>query len=563
MTHFVELSARGEGFREHHMAKDTNSSVAQEIVENTADNDIFETLGKLQVNDPLAITREDPLSFNLDDFVGATFRGKPVVGLDVVIDKIDSGRADTVNGGVITYGFLELSHLTGVYNNPNFGFTAGIGVSPFSADQRDAARLAIGMWDELVAPSFVEKNGRGADIQFANSYDPAQAYAYYPGDQGYKFQSDVFVADPAANWTNKWFDYGGYGNTTLVHELGHTLGLSHPGAYNFTPGQTLNYANNAEYAQDSNQYTIMSYWAPGETGARTINWSAFVNNFAQTPMLHDILTIQAKYGADLTTRAGDTVYGFHSTAGNAVFDFNLNPYPLLAIYDAGGIDTLDMSGFTAGVFINLNDGSFSSAGQGAPTLSALNAERAELAVLQGGGFAPVSQATLTATFNSFQNANANSIAADTGVTGVRTSEYQNIAIAYGTIIENAVGTTQRDLLWGNEVSNNLFGGAGDDVLNGFAGADILNGGAGADRFDFSIIEMGDRIVDFVSGTDKVDLRGTGVDFSWIGSAAFSHTVGELRFAGGFLQGDVNGDGVADLSISLGSALMIQSDVLMV
>ncbi len=554
------------------MAKNSNSAIAQEIAENTAGNDIFEVLGKNRVNDPLAITRDDPLSFNLDDYVGATYRGKPVVGLDVVIDKIDSGRTDTVNAGVITYGFLELSHLTGVYNNPNFGFTAGYGVSPFSADQRAAARLAIGMWDELIAPTFVEKNGRGADIQFANSYDPAQAYAYYPGDQGYKYQSDVFVADPAINWTNKWFDYGGYGNTTLVHELGHTLGLSHPGAYNFTPGQSLNYTNNAEYAQDSNQYTIMSYWSPGETGARAINWSAFVNNFAQTPMLHDILTIQAKYGADPTTRAGDTVYGFHSTAGNAVFDFSLNPYPLLAIYDAGGIDTLDMSGFTAGVFINLNDGSFSSAGQGAPTLSALNAERAELAALQGGGFAPVTQAALTGVFNNFQNANANSIAADTGVTGVRASEYQNIAIAYGTIIENAVGTGQRDLLWGNEVSNNLSGGGGDDVLYGFAGADVLNGGAGADvltggsgadRFDFTNIELGDRIADFVSGTDKVDLRGTGVDFSWIGGAAFSNTAGELRFAGGFLQGDVNGDGVADLSISLGSALMIQSDVLMV
>ena len=545
------------------MAIGDNSRIAREIMDNNADNDIFEILGRSRVSDPLTITRDDPLSFNLDDFVGGIFRNKPIIGLDAVIDQIDSGRSDTVNGGVITYGFLELTHLTGVYNNPNFGFTAGYGVSPFSADQRDAARLAIGMWDELIAPTFVERNGRGADIQFANSYDPAQAYAYYPGPQGYQFQSDVFVADPAANWTNNWFDYGGYGNTTLVHELGHTLGLSHPGAYNFTPGVSQTYAGLAEYAQDSNQYTIMSYWAPGETGARAINWNAFINNFAQTPMLHDILTIQAKYGADPTTRSGNTVYGFNSTAGNAVYNFNLNPYPLLAIYDAGGIDTLDMSGFTVGVFINLNDGSFSSAGQGAPTLSALNAERAELAALQGGGFAPVTQATLTGVFNNFQNANANSIAADTGVTGVRTSEYQNIAIAYGTIIENAVGTAQRDLLWGNEVSNNLSGGGGDDVLNGFAGADVLNGGAGADRFDFSIIEMGDRIVDFVSGTDKVDLRGTGVDFSWIGGAAFSNTAGELRFAGGFLQGDVNGDGRADLSISLGSALMIQSDVLMV
>lgn len=545
------------------MVKDNGSAIARETSANTADNDAFERLGKDRVNDPLTITRDVPMSFNLDDYVGATYRGKPVIGLDGVIDHIDSGRTETVNAGVITYGFLELSHLTGVYNNPNFGFTAGYGVSPFSADQRDAARTSIGMWDDLIAPTFVEKNGRGADIQFANSWDPAQAYAYYPGNQGYQFQSDVFVADPAVNWTNKWFDFGGYGNTTLVHELGHTLGLSHPGAYNYDPALNLTYANYAEYAQDSNQYTIMSYWAPSETGARAINWNAFINGYAQTPMLHDILTIQTKYGADPTTRAGDTVYGFNSTAGNAVYDFALNPYPLLAIYDAGGNDTLDMSGFTAGVFINLDDGSFSSAGQGAPTLAALNAERAELAVLQGGGFSPVTQASLTSVFGSYLTANATSIAGDTGVTGVRTSEYQNIAIAYGTVIENAVGTEVRDLLWGNDVANHLSGGAGDDVLNGFAGADVLRGGNGADRFDFSNIELGDRIADFVSGTDQVDLRGTGVDFSWIGDAAFSHTAGELRFAGGMLQGDVNGDGIADLSIGLGSALLIQSDVLMV
>ena len=41
-------------------------------------------------------------------------------------------------------------------------------------------------------------------------------------------------------------------------------------------------------------------------------------------MLHDVMTIQAKYGADYTTRAGDTVYGFNSTADKAVFDFSQN-----------------------------------------------------------------------------------------------------------------------------------------------------------------------------------------------------------------------------------------------
>ena len=84
------------------------------------------------------------------------------------------------------------------------------------------------------------------------------------------------------------------------------------------------------------------------------------------PLLHDILTIQTKYGADPTTRVGDTVYGFNSNAGNAVYDFGQNPYPHLAIYDAGGIDTIDLSGFNISQFIDLHAGAFSSIGAGLP-----------------------------------------------------------------------------------------------------------------------------------------------------------------------------------------------------
>ena len=62
-------------------------------------------------------------------------------------------------------------------------------------------------------------------------------------------------------------------------------------------------------------------------------------------MLDDIAAVQAMYGADLTTRTGDTTYGFHSTADRDVFDFYTNINPFLTIYDAGGHDTLDLSGF--------------------------------------------------------------------------------------------------------------------------------------------------------------------------------------------------------------------------
>ena len=50
----------------------------------------------------------------------------------------------------------------------------------------------------------------------------------------------------------------------------------------------------------------MSYFSPQETGAQPINAALFILGNPQTPLLHDILTIQAKYGADPTTRTGNT-----------------------------------------------------------------------------------------------------------------------------------------------------------------------------------------------------------------------------------------------------------------
>ncbi len=60
-----------------------------------------------------------------------------------------------------------------------------------------------------------------ASIRFILTTGPAQAWAYYPGgDHQYaRISSDVYTADPAVNNTNVWFDFGGYGNTTLIHEL--------------------------------------------------------------------------------------------------------------------------------------------------------------------------------------------------------------------------------------------------------------------------------------------------------------------------------------------------------
>jgi serralysin len=274
-------------------------------------------------------------------------------------------------------------------------------------------------------------------------------------------------------------------------------------------------------------------------------------------LIHDILTIQSKYGADLTTRAGDTVYGFNSNTGKDVYDFAKNPYPNLSIYDAAGIDTIDLSGFTAGNFLDLHAGSFSSVGQGIPTLAAINEARGDLGDQLGITLGQYSQQSLNAAMKSYLPAITASIANDTGVSGVAATEYSNVSIAYGVTIENAIGGSARDVLWGNEVANRIEGRGGDDVINGFEGADTLVGGIGNDLFVFTTRDIGDHIVDFTRG-DHIDLRGLDANagrngdqaFSFIGSNAFTNVAGQLRYDGHVLSGDIDGNGVADFTIVL-------------
>lgn len=67
------------------------------------------------------------------------------------------------------------------------------------------------------------------------------------------------------------------------------------------------------------------------------------------------------------------------------------------------------------------------------------------------------------------------------------------------------GTNRIDGLAGNDT---LFGLGGNDVLDGGLGFDYLVGGAGADTFAFSTALGGDnfdRITDFVSGSDRIQL----------------------------------------------------------
>ena len=105
----------------------------------------------------------------------------------------------------------------------------------------------------------------------------------------------------------------------------------------------------------------------------------------------------------------------------------------------------------------------------------------------------------------------------------------------------------------------LAGGTGNDTLRGGQGRDTLSGGAGADHFVFTAQDGApdrDIVADFQTGVDRIDLRQMTAMIDWIGEAPFSGTRAELRAtqtgAGTLLQGDLDGDGAADMAILLQS-----------
>jgi hypothetical protein len=95
--------------------------------------------------------------------------------------------------------------------------------------------------------------------------------------------------------------------------------------------------------------------------------------------------------------------------------------------------------------------------------------------------------------------------------------------------DSLYGGSGNDILIGENGNDLLFGGDGRDVLAGGNGTDLLEGGAGADIFQFGRGGGRDTVTDFQVGVDRIALEdGIGV-------------------AGGKV-GDVNGDGVQDLTL---------------
>jgi len=318
---------------------------------------------------------------------------------------------------------------------------------------------------------------------------------------------------------------GGIGFFSVLHEIGHALGLHGDSTI---VGQRY----------DSWRYSVLSY-----------NWDAFkkadgsplnlgpggVQSAPSAPMLFDIAAIQFQYGANASTRTTDDTY-----------DFKLdNSWPVQAIWDAGGNDTLDGSSVRKNLRIDLSRGGESYAIDG--NRNRINGEP-EIHI-------------------AFQPLLANGTADPT---------YAN------NFIENAIGGSGNDIIVGNETSNNLLGGdGGDSIVGGFGNdsivggedsgpplgrdrsVDYLDGGAGYDTYVYAAGDGQDVIVD-ADGLGEIRINGSALTGAFL--LVNRQTTGYTKYTTQRVwQADINGTPVflVELSgnIQTGGALLIEGAAL--
>ena len=315
---------------------------------------------------------------------------------------------------IVTYGFRQSGTALDASGNPST-------FSQLSAAEMATIKVILSLWSDVCNITFVDANPGGytnnATILFGNYYsanDGAGAYANYPGSTAASSSAgDVWLNLDSVSTTS--IPVGSYSFFAIMHEIGHAIGLSHPGDYNASPTGQITYSNSAQFLQDTEMYSVMSYFDGSNTGQSPGNFAT-----AYTPMLSDIYELQLLYGANLTTRNDDTIYGFNTNTDPTIYGFSNGSIPLISIWDAGGNDTLDCSGYSQNQIINLNQGAFSNIGGGV----------------------------------------------------------NNVSIAVGAIIENAIGGSGNDVITGNSTDNRLFGNAGNDVITGGGGNDYIDGGSG-------------------------------------------------------------------------------------
>jgi serralysin len=347
------------------------------------------------------------------------------------------------------------------------------GFGQFTPTAQAATIASLKMYSDVSLLTFTA----GADPSTANIRSGYATGIDYTG--GVNFQPPAGTAgtaeanppDPEFNqrqWGDNWYNpndfnspkLGDYAFLTIVHELGHSLGLKHGHSTQTVTDQPGVVLPTLPADRDSLEFSVMTYRS--FIGAPTAG--GFSNEpfgYPQTLMMADIAALQYMYGANYGASANntDTVYAFNPTTGAMTINGVAQQAPgdgaggaqnriFRTIWDGGGVDAYDLSNYATNQQIDLRPGFWSKFSD------------AQLANL-GADAQNVPQMARGNVFNALMfNGNV------------------------ASLIENAIGGSGNDVITGNAANNVLQGGSGSDTLIGGAGSDVLDGGDGFDTVDF-------------------------------------------------------------------------------
>ena len=313
----------------------------------------------------------------------------------------------------------------------------------------NVANLTFAQVGSAATAHFVENLSTTAALGAGTLADhtvPADAYASTT-----IVDVDIATNDPlvgrfavdAEGWDNGGLTVGGDAHLTLIHEIGHGLGLDHshsggggdPHVFPGVAGEQSAGTNNLNDVL----HTVMSYRKGPDIRDNTMvpNDNNFGN--AGTPMAFDIAAIQFLYGVNANFANGNDTYILPDAAAAGTF--------WTSIWDTGGTDAITYAG-TRNATIDLRSATLQNE-------------------VGGGGFA----SKATGIFGGY------TIAADF------TNALADVNGETGVIIENASGGSGNDTIVGNNVNNILMGNGGNDSINGGSGNDNLIGGVGADSLN--------------------------------------------------------------------------------
>jgi serralysin len=465
--------------------------------------------------------------------------------VDALVNNL-SWSGDTDTAAVVTY---------------TFSIPASGGVR-FNSTQQTSALNAMAEFERVADVDFRSTTSTSPDVVFGEdelgSGTDGLASYQFTGTQ--LVNADVYVDEELSD-----FAVGGYGYTVILHEVGHALGLKHPG--NYGPDDEAPFLTGNEEDIDT---TVMSY-----------NDGTFANasRWPQSLMIYDIAAAQFLYGANNSYNNTATEYDY-SAGSNLAY----------TIWDGGGSDTLSGDASASTLTLDLREGAdfVSTLGNsriwiafGADIENAAGGLAGDLIYgndlangLSGGGGNDVMSGNEGSDSVSGNlgndtlqgNAGSDSLRGGQGNDSIRGGQDADSVLG-DRGFDTTLGDRGNDLIFGGQDDDALFGGQdqdflsgdlGGDTLSGDLGNDTLTGGAGNDFYRFNSSSGVDIITDFTIGQDKIsllsNLNGSGITSAALAltQASYSGGTAILALGGGnsvTIQGITSGLSASDFVIT--------------